>query len=107
MAEAEIAFVAAAGAAGLALSISAWAWRLRRRVAAQEAAAERRAALQAAGLSERDGALSAFDDVRIGLTPDGAISALLGAPAAVQAARAAVAPATDAASLDDGQALLS
>ena len=107
MAEAEIAFVAAAGAAGLALSVSAWAWRLRRRVAAQEAAAERRAALQAAGLSERDGALSAFDDVRIGLTPDGAISALLGSPAAVQATRAAVAPATDAASSDDGQALLS
>ena len=30
MAEADIAFVAAAGAAGLALSVSAWAWRLRR-----------------------------------------------------------------------------
>ena len=32
MAEADIAYVATAGAAGLALAISAWAWRLRARL---------------------------------------------------------------------------
>ena len=46
MAEAEIAYVAAAGAAGLALAVSAWALRLRAGLAAREAAVEAAAARQ-------------------------------------------------------------
>jgi signal transduction histidine kinase len=90
MAEAEIAFVAAAGAAGLALSVSVWAWRLHRRVSAQERALDKRASQQAAALSDQDGALSAFDDLRLGLRPEG--PCILGAPDMITAACAAIAP---------------
>lgn len=90
MAEADIAFAAAAGAAGLALAVSAWAWRFqkdaRARLDASEAvrdAAERQAM---AGL----GALTAFDEVRLGLTPDEP-PILLGGDARVAAARTALA----------------
>ena len=69
MAEADIAFAAAAGAAGLALSISVWAWRLRRAVAARESMIERERVAGAQSRAQHAGALSAFDDVRIGLTP--------------------------------------
>ena len=90
MAEADIAFAAAAGAAGLALAVGAWAWRFqkdaRARLDAAEAvrdAAERQAA---AGL----GAVAAFDEVRLGLTPD-ETPILLGADARIVAARQALA----------------
>jgi hypothetical protein len=90
MAEADIAFAAAAGAAGLALAVGAWAWRFqsqtRARLDAAEAvrdAAERQAA---AGL----GAVVAFDEVRLGLTPDEA-PVLLGGEASIAAARQALA----------------
>lgn len=106
MAEAEIAFVAAAGAAGLALSVSAWAWRLRRRVAEQEATLERRVADQAGLLSARDGALSAFDDVRIELMSEGRIATLLGSEVAIGAARAAIAPGSEP-ETDDAWAIVS
>ena len=92
MAEAEIAFVAAAGAAGLALAVSAWAWRLRHRLGRREAEIEGRAEGDALALSERDGALTAFDDVRIGLTSQGGVTTLLGGTEAVAAARAALTP---------------
>ena len=92
MAEADIAFVAAGGAAGLALAISAWAWRLRGRLAAREAAIERQAAHGDAALAERGTALAAFDDIRIGLTAGGGVTTLLGAAEAVASARAALAP---------------
>jgi signal transduction histidine kinase len=92
MAEAEIAFVAAAGAGGLALAVSAWAWRLRGRLAAREAEVEAVEAERSAALSERDGALVAFDDLRIGLTSDGGVTSLLGPTEAVVAARAALCP---------------
>ena len=92
MAEADIAFVAAAGAAGLALSVCAWAWRLRNRLTAREAAVEHEAATGASALAEREGALSAFEDIRIGLTYDGGVTTLLGAAETIAAARAALAP---------------
>lgn len=71
MAEADIAYVATAGAAGLALALSAWAARMRARLAVRNQALE--AALSAAELdrAERDGALTAFEDVRLALTPGG------------------------------------
>ena len=90
MAEADIAYVAAAGAAGLALSVSAWAWRFRNRLSAREEALEREATTTAALLADRDGALGAFDDVRIALGPDGQALTLLGAPHAVMVARTAL-----------------
>lgn len=78
MAQADIAFVATAGAAGLALAVSAWAWRLRERLTAREAAADLLAETARRALADRDGALSAFDDLRLTLSPDGAVSELLG-----------------------------
>jgi hypothetical protein len=73
MAEADIAYVATVGAAGLALAVSAWAWRLKSRLTTREQAAS--AALQGAEaeLARRDGALAAFDDLRLPLTPTGEI----------------------------------
>ena len=90
MAEADIAYVAAAGAAGLALSVSAWAWRFRNRLSAREEALEREATTTAALLADRDGALGAFDYMRIALGPDGQALTLLGAPHAVMVARTAL-----------------
>ena len=71
MADADIAYVATAGAAGLALAVSAWALRLRARLggAAQTAEAGRTAALADAG--RHDSMLRAFDDVTLALTPEG------------------------------------
>ena len=69
MAEADIAFAAAAGAAGLALSVSAWAWRLRRAVAVRESMVDQERATATINRAQHEGALAAFDDVRIGLTP--------------------------------------
>ena len=71
MAEADIAYVATAGAAGLALALSAWAARLRGRLAARNQVAETALAAALADLADRDGALAAFEDVRLALTPDG------------------------------------
>ena len=80
MAEADIAYVATAGAAGLALALSAWAARLRGRLAERNRALEAAMAAAAADLAHRDGALAAFGDVRLALTPGGG-AARLGAPA--------------------------
>ena len=71
MAEADIAYVATAGAAGLALALSAWAARLRGRLAARNQVAETALAAALVDLADRDGALAAFEDVRLALTPDG------------------------------------
>ena len=71
MAEADIAYVATAGAAGLALALSAWAARLRGRLAARNRVAEAELAAALVDLADRDGALAAFEDVRLALTPDG------------------------------------
>jgi len=92
MAGADIAFVAAAGAAGLSLSVSAWAWRFRNRLFARERAVEQGASATAAALADRDGALSAFEDIRIGLSSQGEPTALLGAAETIAAAVAALAP---------------
>lgn len=79
MAEADIAYVATAGAAGLALALSAWAARMRAKLAVRNTALE--AALAAADVdrAERDGALAAFEDVRLALTPGGRTVRLGGA----------------------------
>jgi hypothetical protein len=68
MAEADIAYVATAGAAGLALGVSAWALRLRARLSAAAAAAERDRDAAQADLSRHDSMLRAFDDVSLALT---------------------------------------
>ncbi|RZJ17081.1 MAG: PAS domain-containing protein [Brevundimonas sp.] len=78
MAEADIAFVAATGTAGLALAVSAWAWRLRARLSAREHRMDRIAERAAADLGARDAALSAFADVRLALSSDGGVRATLG-----------------------------
>jgi hypothetical protein len=92
MAEAEIAYVAAAGAAGLALAVSAWGWRLRRSLAAREAAVEALAEQQIRAGIARDGASNAFEDLRIGLTEQGGVLSLAGPADTIAAARAALAP---------------
>ena len=79
MAEADIAYVATAGAAGLALALSAWAARLRGRLAERAVTAETALATARAALADRDGALAAFEDARLALTPDGH-TRRLGAP---------------------------
>ncbi|HWQ86793.1 PAS domain-containing sensor histidine kinase [Brevundimonas sp.] len=71
MAEADIAYVATAGAAGLALALSAWAARLRRRLAIRHRLVESELALARADLADCDGALAAFEDIRLALAPDG------------------------------------
>ena len=81
MAEADIAYVATAGAAGLALALSAWAARLRGRLADRARAAEAELSEARVALADRDGALAAFEDARLALTPDGQ-TRRLGAPAA-------------------------
>ncbi|OGN40929.1 sensor histidine kinase [Brevundimonas mediterranea] len=77
MAEADIAYVATAGAAGLALAVSAWALRLRARLNAATTLAEGERAAAVADLSRHDSMLRAFDDVSLALTPEGEAS---GAP---------------------------
>jgi len=81
MAEAEIAYVATAGAAGLALALSAWAARLRGRLAIRHREAEAELTRVRADLADCDGALAAFEDVRLALSPDGR-TRRLGAPSA-------------------------
>ena len=89
MAEADIAFVAAAGAAGLALSVSAWAWRLRGRCAGQLSAM--RSELDGAPfdftVEGEDGGLKLEGRVVGGAawvraTPAGAVQAISGQPLA-------------------------
>jgi signal transduction histidine kinase len=101
MAEAEIAYVAAAGAAGLALAVSAWAWRLRRAVAVRETAAEAIAERQNRAGAECAGALGAFDDVRIGLTAQGGVLSLTGSSSAIADARTSLAADTPPEQTDD------
>ena len=79
MAEADIAYVATAGAAGLALALSAWAARLRGRLAERTRETEQELSLTRVALADRDGALAAFEDARLALTPDGQ-TRRLGAP---------------------------
>lgn len=81
MAEADIAYVATAGAAGLALALSAWTARLRGRLADRSRRAEAELDRAQILLAERDGALAAFEDVRLALTPRGE-TRRLGPPAA-------------------------
>ncbi|KAK0332153.1 hypothetical protein LTR94_026039, partial [Friedmanniomyces endolithicus] len=71
MAEADIAYVATAGAAGLALAVSAWALKLRARLDAQISLAENGRASALADLGRHDAMLRAFDDVSLALTPEG------------------------------------
>ncbi|MBU2378300.1 MAG: PAS-domain containing protein [Alphaproteobacteria bacterium] len=94
MAEADIAFAAAAGAAGLALSISVWAWRLRRAATLRDSVIAQERAGFVATLAGHDGAMTAFDDVRIGLTP-GEAPLLLGAAETIHDALTALAADAD------------
>lgn len=80
MAEADIAYVATAGAAGLALALSAWAARLRGWLADRNRTLETAISRAHGDISARDGALAAFEDVRVALTPGGGADRL-GSPA--------------------------
>ncbi len=91
MAEADIAFIATTGAAGLALAVSAWAWRLRGRLATREVVVEGEHGGLLSALSDRDGALAAFDDIRIGLDQAGVPTGLLGARETIRHIRVALA----------------
>jgi signal transduction histidine kinase len=71
MAEADIAYVATAGAAGLAMAVSAWALLLRGRLNETAVAAERERVEALADLGRHDAMLRAFDDVSMALTPEG------------------------------------
>ena len=71
MAEADIAYVATAGAAGLAMAVSAWALLMRGRLNDTAAEAERERIEALASLGRHDAMLRAFDDVSLALTPDG------------------------------------
>ena len=71
MAEADIAYVATAGAAGLAMAVSAWALLLRGRLNETAVQAERERVEALADLSRHDAMLRAFDDVSLALTPEG------------------------------------
>lgn len=71
MAEADIAYVATAGAAGLAMAVSAWALLLRGRLNETALQAERERVEALADLSRHDAMLRAFDDVSLALTPEG------------------------------------
>ncbi|QQQ17960.1 PAS-domain containing protein [Brevundimonas vitis] len=98
MAEADIAYVAAAGAAGLALAVSAWTWRFTTRAAAARSLlADHTAELQG-DLARREAALAAFSDVRMVVHPDGSLGHPLGDAEAV-AALSDVGQAVDAAAL--------
>lgn len=90
---ADIAFAATAGAAGLALAVSVWAWRLRARLVAREMEVEQSLAGAQVQATTGATALMAFDDVRLGLDPDGEIESVFGAPDML----AALAPGRDAA----------
>ena len=89
MAEADIAFVAAAGAAGLALSVSAWAWRLRGRCAGQLSAMRSELDGARSALARYEAAAAAFDDARVEVGPDA--DARLRAPMAIGSPRAVAA----------------
>lgn len=71
MAEADIAYVATAGAAGLALAVSAWAVRLRARLGSATDHARDSSIAALADLGRHESMLRAFDDVSLPLTPDG------------------------------------
>lgn len=105
MAEAEIAYVAAAGAAGLALAVSAWGWRLRQSLAARETALEAETRAHDQARAEREGALEAFDDLRIGLSAEGGVLSVTGPAAVIAEARADLAPETPKES-DDADAVV-
>lgn len=88
MGEAEIAFVAAAGAASLALALSAWTMRLRRRASDMSQALRARLTETETKLAVRDSALNAFEDVRIEVTDERReIHAFGSAPAVAAAER--------------------
>ena len=83
MADADIAYVATTGAAGLALALTAWSWRLRARLNRRTSTAEIECETVRRDLAEREAALSAFGDIRIGLDPEGRPGDILGSEAAL------------------------
>jgi signal transduction histidine kinase len=103
MAEADIAYVATAGAAGLALGVSAWALRLRARLSAAAAAAERDRDAAQADLSRHDSMLRAFDDVSLALTAEGEASGAPIGPAEL-IARLTASDAAVGSGMDQGEA---
>jgi len=76
MAEADIAYVATAGAAGLALAVSAWAWRLRARLSSRDRHGNAELVATRTALADCEGTLAAFDDTRLSLDATGVIGVI-------------------------------
>jgi len=79
MAEADIAYVATAGAAGLALAVTAWAWRMRARLSSRDRHGSAELGATRSALADCEGTLAAFDDTRLSLDLTGVIG-VIGAP---------------------------
>ncbi|WP_312814691.1 ATP-binding protein [Brevundimonas sp.] len=75
---ADIAYVATAGAAGLALAVTTWAARLHRGIKRREQEVELQASHALIQSAACTGALNAFDDLRIALSPEGDVRAIYG-----------------------------
>ncbi|MDZ4362625.1 MAG: two-component sensor histidine kinase, partial [Brevundimonas sp.] len=85
MAEADIAYVAAAGAAGLALAVSAWTWRFTARAATARSSLADQVTDLTQDVTRREAALAAFADVRMVVHPDGTLGTPMGDAEAVAA----------------------
>lgn len=93
MAQADIAFVATAGAAGLALALSVWAGRVRARLARRTAVAETELETLRDQARTRGAALTGFGDLRIALNAHGVATEVIGSPETLAALNAEAADA--------------
>ncbi|MEG1451282.1 sensor histidine kinase [Brevundimonas sp.] len=75
---ADIAYVATAGAAGLALAVTTWAARLHKGIKRREQEVELQASHALVQSAACSGALNAFDDLRMALSPEGTVRAIYG-----------------------------
>ncbi|GAA0380594.1 cell cycle protein kinase DivL [Brevundimonas terrae] len=75
---ADIAYVATAGAAGLALAVTTWAARLHKGIKRREQEVEHQASHALVQSAACAGALNAFDDLRMALSPEGTVRAIYG-----------------------------
>lgn len=80
MAQADIAYAATAGAAGLALAVSVWGWRLRRRFSLDQRRQAEAVSGLGAALSRHEAAALAFGEFRLALDGEGGVAAALGDP---------------------------
>ena len=81
MAQADIAYAATAGAAGLALALSVWGWRLRRRFLDEGKVQDDAIEGLQAELAAQQAAALAFGELRLALDSEGGVFTALGDPA--------------------------